>query len=197
MRILVNGQEINYEAGLSPGEIVPALEQVFREDRLVVIGIRVDGIAVTEDLVSILEKNQPQEVAITVVSLEEVVYSGLGHIGEGIPTLTAAIYKIVELLQSGNEGEGTLRFLDVISQLEEILTIFKHTVDYVTGLPVDADGRRFLDELNTFQQRVGELLGAWENRDFVLISDLLEYELVPQLETFQEQTAVLLQKIKL
>ena len=87
-----------------------------------------------------------------------------------LPKLTKGLMAIAELIRSGNEAEGAYFFVKATDGLRWLTGFLRNikSCDY-----------KEIEELGNY---LSSLLDAWENGDYVLIGDLLEYELVPLVE---------------
>lgn len=113
--------------------------------------------------------------------LDEAIEDGK----EYLPRLKEGLSKIAALLQEGREGEGINLFIESIEGLEWFGTVLEGMVCF-RGALINESGE---DNISVRYRRIlGDLLAAWENRDIVLIGDLLEFEIVPIIEEFQEKT---------
>lgn len=89
---------------------------------------------------------------------------------EYLPKLARGLTAIAELIRNGNEAEGAHFFVQATQGLRWLVGLLAN-IHLVSALEIE----KFKENLNT-------LLTAWENKDYVLISDLLEYELAPFVE---------------
>jgi len=112
--------------------------------------------------------------------LDEAIEDGM----EYLPRLKDGLSEVAAMLQEGREGEGISLFIESIEGLEWFGTVLDAAACFRDTLVNDNDR----DDLAArYRQILNDLLGAWENRDIVLIGDLLEFEIVPMIETFLER----------
>lgn len=103
---------------------------------------------------------------------------------EYIKRLLGAIDDIVDKFLSGREDLALTDYVNFVEGIQWLFTVIQLTKDYVAelGLTVISD-EKFVAVLN-------ELIEAFENRDYVLVGDLLNYEIKPIIEkwdiTFRE-----------
>ena len=112
--------------------------------------------------------------------LEEAIEEGRVY----LPRLKEGISEIVTMLQEGREGEGVNLFIQALEGMEWLETV-------LNGIECFNDNTNYKDgqgDITTrYRHALADLLEAWENRDMVLISDLLEFEVVPVIEIFLER----------
>ncbi|MFX4261969.1 hypothetical protein ACOBQJ_07180 [Pelotomaculum propionicicum] len=93
-------------------------------------------------------------------------------------TLSDYLYKLIPAIkkcaghyQSGQINEGSNLLLNMIEGLHWVVSVMAKTglQDYNIG------------EINL---KLNEVVEAFENKDFILVGDLLEYEILPVMEAF-------------
>ncbi len=112
--------------------------------------------------------------------LEQAIIDGKDY----LPRLKEGLVKVAVMLQEGKEGEGIDLFIQSIEGLEW-LSSFLSAMSHFRASFVYHNEQGSIAE--NYQQILRDLLGAWENRDTVLIGDLLEYEVVPLIDLVSEQ----------
>lgn len=117
---------------------------------------------------------------------EELVLEGIGDGIRYIPELVEYLGKTSRYFQVGRVGEGIDLFIKELEGLEWLNHILSGlNFYYVAPGKIEIEG--FEDNLNDFQSVLRELMEAWKNQDYVLISDLIEYELINNLEIWEEE----------
>ncbi|KGK86059.1 hypothetical protein [Clostridium sp. HMP27] len=99
--------------------------------------------------------------------------------------LNNAIIKSAEYLQSGDCFNGTNLIIDITDGLEWIVQLITIRSDI------------YGDEIKTTSliHNIKEIVGAFENEDYIFIGDLLQYEISPIIEEYYDKTLLLLEKI--
>jgi hypothetical protein len=103
---------------------------------------------------------------------------------EYLPRLRNGLSEVALLLQEGREGEGISLFIDSIEGLEWFGSVLAAAACFNVAMVADNDHENLAVR---YRHILADLLGAWENRDMVLIGDLLEFEIVPIIETFMDR----------
>ncbi|WP_099190210.1 hypothetical protein [Tepidibacter mesophilus] len=101
----------------------------------------------------------------------------LKTIGEYLGKLIQDIGDTIELFQNGNEGKGNERVVEIIQALKDI----------TEGIDITSDIQNGKIDISEINEQLMEMVCALENRDYVLIADLLEYEINPILEKWQNK----------
>jgi hypothetical protein len=109
--------------------------------------------------------------------------------------LRSTLLHSVECFRAGNDQRGINLFIDLVTRLEWFVTTVKSVgdvmqIDFTATL---MDGTPLAAEIEGLNQILLDIVGAQERRDWVLLGDLLEYELEPQLERCRELLGVLRQ----
>lgn len=94
---------------------------------------------------------------------------------EYIDNIKNGIEDVVNKINSGNENNGVALIAQVADGIDWLAGILKLTSDVHKG-------RISIEDMN---EKLGEIIEALENEDFVLTGDLLEYELLPVLDNVQ------------
>ena len=90
--------------------------------------------------------------------------------------LKDGIRAITELIQSGKEFEA----INLIPQVSDGLDWINQALNYTKEYHLD---NLNLSQINEF---INEICEALENEDYILISDLFNYEIIPILESLHE-----------
>lgn len=104
---------------------------------------------------------------------------------EYLPKLSRGLTAITELMRNGNEAEGARFFAQATEGLRWLVGLLTN-ISLVKASEIE----KFGEDLNT-------LLTAWENEDYVLIADLLEYEMAPFVEQVNSALLSLEEKKKM
>ena len=107
--------------------------------------------------------------------------------------LQSTLLQSVEFFRSGNDQKGMKLFIDLVSRLEWFVTTVRSVgdimgVDFATTL---MNGAPLSEEVEGLNRILLDIVGAQERRDWVLLGDLLEYELEPQMERCRNLLGVL------
>lgn len=136
----------------------------------------------------VIHNREERKMAETEQLLLEALESGR----EYLPKLYAGLKEVAELLQEGREGEGIKLFQDALDGIEWVGTVTEALLTItLTGRSqlLAADWRQKAEDLKKVFHELNE---AWANRDYVLIADLIEYELLPYLDLLYQQITNLL-----
>jgi hypothetical protein len=103
---------------------------------------------------------------------------------EYMKNLNKAILKSSEYLQNGDYFNGTNLIANITEGLEWVIQLVTVRKDIY-----DKDM-----EINRIVDNIKEIIEAFENEDYILIGDLLQYEISPMIEEYYRQTYTLLNK---
>lgn len=114
---------------------------------------------------------------------EKIISQCIDDATQYLPILTDGLRNVSRLCQEGREGEGVNQFLEAIEGLEWLASLMQGISTFNIQRNGIKPSEKPFDQLTIeYNEKLIELLSAWENGDFVLISDLIEYELVPLLD---------------
>jgi hypothetical protein len=114
----------------------------------------------------------------------EVLVEGCNYLGE----LHLFLLQAAKLYRSGDETKGREHFLELIQGLEWFVKITA-TVELLLKIDFAGTrcaGRTLAEAVDNLNGVLLDIIAAQEQRDTILITDLLEYELAPQLELWLE-----------
>lgn len=104
----------------------------------------------------------------------------LKTVNEYLYNLEAGINDIVNQIQQGNEIEGIKNIIPVLDGIDYVCKAIILTKD------IHKD-EISLDDLNS---QLKEIIEAFENEDYILLGDLLNYELLPIINEIHEKIKI-------
>ncbi len=176
MKIKLDGKEVPYEKN-----IARAIENILKSQNRVVRKITVnDTEMVNASLQEVLEDfHQGKEVVVESCTIESLINETIKDANDYIPRLRDGLLSIRDLVLSGESGEANKLLDSCIEGLEWlILTIEAATISDKYGSLKNV----FLAEKEKMAGAFSELEAAMQDDDMILLSDILEYEVVPSLE---------------
>lgn len=96
-----------------------------------------------------------------------------------------AIDNIIIEIHNGNERYAIQKLNDLFLKLEEIIKY--KTIE-------DINLREDIDSIEKINGKLSELLNAFENQDFVLFADILEFEVMPIIQSWSEENKRLMEE---
>ena len=164
-----------------------ALVNEIEQKKLIVRSFKIDDVETEFAIEGSIDACQDAElVDLKVCPLPELLREALDDAQEYLPRLSRGLRRVAEFFITGREGEGINIFLQALDGLQWFEQFSDTLAAGVSDLPGDLAGR-----LSRHRGSLADLLAAWENRDYLLIGDILEYELAPYLEYFIEHLPAL------
>ena len=122
-------------------------------------------------------------VAVRSGDFDKVVHESLAELEAELKRARASAGEIVRLLENRNEEEAYNRLAQLLDSIRIFFTVFSEDLGW--SEPPDAEISR--SEFSTVLERaLTQLIAAQENRYWVSICDVLEYEITPILESWQK-----------
>lgn len=121
------------------------------------------------------------EIEVTSQSISELVHQSLTELEQLLPELPQACSMLARVFQ-GDEAESGFQYFDEFARLWSEIKRREQQVVNALGLDlseVEVEGRSLSAWHETLNARLQEAIKALETRDYVLLGDLLEYELTP------------------
>jgi tetratricopeptide (TPR) repeat protein len=137
-------------------------------------------------LPKILEKIDAQEKALEKES--KTVVESLKDKQKHVPQIAKSLEEIAVDLQTGSEAYAMERLQQIIDELSSMVRTLERAeevfgLDYECLDVKDQTIHQRSEELNNL---LSEVIAAFENKDLVLLADLLEYELAPLISRWEE-----------
>ena len=183
MKLLINGkEEVGSGIGETLGDFLLHIEKVGLVQGNVVRSIKLNGHESSPD--SKVNRNmrlsEIETLEIEVTNLSDIVDKNIENADAYLMKLIPGIEKSVELFRMGNEQEANQFFINIIDGVDWLSQVLDMILEAKAVSP-DAvfDGKSIQqrrDNLITFTQ---QMVDANKNKDWVLLADLLEYEILP------------------
>ena len=183
MKLLINGkEEVGSGIGETLGDFLLHIEKVGLVQGNVVRSIKLNGHESSPD--SKVNRNmrlsEIETLEIEVTNLSDIVDKNIENADAYLIKLIPGIEKSVELFRMGNEQEANQFFINIIDGVDWLSQVLDMILE-AKAISPDAvfDGKSIQerrDNLITFTQ---QMVDANKNKDWVLLADLLEYEILP------------------
>lgn len=178
MEIIIDGEAIILpDKNFLPA--LPVVENFLQEKMLAVVKITVDGRVVDSTLQDVLQGDY-RLVEIETRPLGEFIVEVLETGKRYLPRLKTGL-KIASLyFQGRQEDVGSVAFLDVLDGLEWLGRLMDKK-QLLFGDRLASEPETYI-KFDQYFHNLRELTSAWENKDFMLVGDLIEYEIMPFIE---------------
>lgn len=181
MKIIVNGREERYSEGKTVEDILNHF--ISKEQGSLAQRIQVDGEELPLDAPETLSRAVAgiAMLEIDYIRLDEMVDRNRRNAEEYLEKLIPGIEKAAELFRLGNEQEANQYFLNIIDGMTWFSQVVV-TISQAVGIDSSTEifgGNSIETRLETLTDFSKQLLEANKNNDWVLVADLLEYEIQP------------------
>lgn len=200
LNFMVDGQthDIKSYDGVALDNIIGMLSSEAAKNGRFIASLKVNG----EELETGFETGADMVLAdissleVTTVSSEQLVLEALAEGGSYLVELRNFLIQTTDAYRTGNETKGRELFIELIQGLEWFVKIastaeLQLKVDFAGTI---CSGQTLSEAVDSLNQILLEIIVAQEQRDWVLLTDLLEYELAPQLELWREIFSLLCKK---
>lgn len=191
MKIFVNNEEIsNGNTIRDISAVIEYAEKEAGENDSIIEGIFINGISVDE--ISEIPAESIEKVEIFTKKTGIVILESLQEMSEYIVRLRAGIDEIINCLQDDNERDAMKKLEEISDGLEWIYNILNYaqTLNKISFKEIEFDVA-----LDKFKGILPEVVESLENRDNIMLSDLLSYELAPIVDEIAEKLPVIYEKI--
>lgn len=178
-------EQLTVDSAQLAAEIVRAIEGIFQANRYIKGCTVNDTEVLVEDLMHLgLALTGQEVVQITSCTLDELIVEIMATANDYVPRLFGSLHESVDLIRVGDIAGGSMKFAACTEGLAWNLNTLKRLANLRSGPSV-------IHELSENGDRVVRLLmEAWQNSDFVLFADILEYECMPWLDEWNRVISV-------
>jgi hypothetical protein len=170
--------------------VIERLETDYQSRGEVICEIRINGMLLGETDEVRLSSARVEEIESLAIASEkpvDLINGTLLSAADYVPRLHKACESASELLRGENQKLAQINFTELLDGCQWL----SDTVVYLRSA-ADGVGKPIVNALDwrsaevRFGEVIGEILAAFEKRDFVLVADLVEYELFNVLEFWSQ-----------
>jgi hypothetical protein len=183
MKLLINGkEEIGTAIGETLGDFLLHIEKVGLDQGNVIRTIKLNGheSSLDSNVNRNMRLSEIETLEIEVTNLSDIVDKNIENADAYLIKLIPGIEKSIELFRMGNEQEANQFFINIIDGVDWLSQVLDMILEAKAISPSAVfDGKSIQerrDNLITFTQ---QMVDANKNKDWVLLADLLEYEILP------------------
>ncbi|MFQ5443653.1 MAG: hypothetical protein ACE5EK_03445 [Nitrospinales bacterium] len=184
MKIIINGREesIDFE-GDTLGHAFAEIKKHPSSTEKIISQLRLNDKEISWDTKENLETplSDTDTIEVEFSTLNEIILKNINNAEHYLQKLIPGIEKAAELFQTENEQDANKYFLIIIDGIDW----FSQVLDGVmkaAGLDpssIELKGETLQNRKNHLIDLMGKMLDANQNKDWVLMADLLEYEIAP------------------
>ena len=168
--------------GETLGDLVLHIEKEGGAQGKVVRSIQIDGKESSPDS-SVARKTPLSEIEtleIEISTLSDIVNKNIENADAYLIRLIPGIEKSVELFRIGNEQEANKFFINIIDGIDWLSQVLDMILAAKAISPDTVfDGKSIQDRRASLVDFTQQMVDANKNQDWVLLADLLEYEILP------------------
>ena len=183
MKLLVNGKEetVSY-MGETLGDLLLHIEKEGVPQGNVVRSIKIDGQESSPDSPEV-QKTPLSAIAtleVEISTLSDIINKNIENADAYLIRLIPGIEKSVELFRMGNEQEANKFFINIIDGIDWLSQVLDMILAAKAISPDTVfDGKSIQDRRASLVGLTQQMVDANKNQDWVLLADLLEYEILP------------------
>ena len=183
MKLLVNGKEETVShMGETLGDLLLHIEKEGVPQGNVVRAIKIDGQESSPDSPE-AQKTPLSEIAtleVEISTLSDIINKNIENADAYLIRLIPGIEKSVELFRMGNEQEANKFFINIIDGIDWLSQVLDMILTAKAISPDTVfDGKSIQDRQASLVDLTQQMVDANKNQDWVLLADLLEYEILP------------------
>ena len=183
MKLLINGKEETVSCkGETLGDLVLHIEKEGMAQGNVIRSIQIDGKESPPDspVVRKTPLSEIETLEIEISTLSDIVNKNIENADAYLIRLIPGIEKSVELFRMGNEQEANKFFINIIDGIDWLSQVLDMILAAKAISPDTVfDGKSIQDRRTSLVDFTQQMVDANKNQDWVLLADLLEYEILP------------------
>lgn len=183
MKLLINKKEETLVyTGETLGDLMVYIEQGNLTQGKVILSIKIDGKEFSLDSSEIRQAqlSEIKTLELEVSTLSGIIDKNIENADDYLKRLIPGIQKAAELFRMGNEQEANQFFINIIDGMDwftQVLDIIFAAKEMSPTTIID--GKSIQDRQTNFVGFTQQMVEANKNKDWVLLADLLEYEILP------------------
>ena len=185
MKISINGAEA--EESSFPGETLKEVLDVILKSRRdsYVRRIWLEGQEVSSSAMDTLMTSitSIELLELELAHLGDLLANNLANAKEYLEKLIPGFQKAADLFRMGNEQEAHKFYLQILDGIDWFSQV---VLNIVKSRGNQVEGQSLGDRQEKLTGLMAQMLEANQNQDWVLMADLLEYEMIPYYEDWQE-----------
>jgi len=122
-------------------------------------------------------------IAVECGDFDTVVSESMGELDREVKAAVVLTGEIIRLLENRQEEEGYNRLAQLLDSIRIFYAVFSEDLGWSEAADVEISRAEFSTIL---ERALTQLIAAQENRMWVSICDVLEYEITPVLESWQK-----------
>ncbi len=171
-------------------DVIVSIEQEFSLRGEVICEIRVNGMLLRDDDEARFAASRVDEISTLSIATEnpqDLIMEALGSSQDYLQKVRNACVKTSELLRGTDQHRAQLSFLETVEGcqwLVDTIMSIRGASEGIGASLVDRNG--WLAAEQTFTKVVTDVLSAFQKHDYILVADILEYDLNNSLEIWHE-----------
>lgn len=134
-----------------------------------------------------IETTEIERLEIQTIHVTEMALSITEELGKVNTLLVAGASEIANLFRQADDSEALELLQDLLDVTRNFLGIVSLLRNEYVG--IEENIPNFSDNVENISNLLGEMTEVMENEDWILLSDLLEYEFLPIMKNWGETTA--------
>ncbi|MCH8311505.1 MAG: hypothetical protein IID17_00795 [Nitrospinae bacterium] len=192
MKILINGLEKSFSCeGETLGDLLDHILENETSQGNFFSNIRLNEKEVLVDSPEIRQTplSQIETLETEILSLNQILEKNIINAQDYLKKLIPGVQKASDLFRSGNEQEANKFFINIIDGIDwfsQVVDSIAKAIDFESDTVI-FDGKSFQDRQDHLVKMTRQMVEANQNQDWVLLADLLEYEILPYYTDWEEQ----------
>jgi hypothetical protein len=188
-QLAFNGSSAPVNPGLNTWqELLTDLEASKLADNEVITSVHFDGDEIVHfrnaDALNV-SLNSLQEIRVEAVGRNEMLRSAVQDAHSYLSSLKSSMLEIAEMFRSERQDQGNARLQQLLEGLKTFLALSRGIELSICGMPT-AESSAVEKAIEQMGPTLEDQIGAQSQSDWMLLADILEYDLAPNLKAFED-----------
>lgn len=151
-------------------------------------GIKFDELLVNDEKTKTIRIDEDGELNVATMTSNDLVKESIIAIKNYFNDLSISLNEVSDLLRVGNDKDGFNNFAadlkgiaSFVQMMDKIAVFLK--IDYSTYTYKEKTIKEYFDDLEGI---LSKILKMQKNRDYIMLADMIEFEMEPELKVWQE-----------
>ena len=187
MDVKINESEIDVPAGIATwGDLLDWIETGYLADGHCITHVYLDGNKACnyrDNLICGQDLAAVRNVTVHSGDFDRVIHESWGELDQELKNAFESCGAIIRLLENRKEEEAYNQLAQLLDSIRIFFTIFSEDLGWTEPAEAEISSKEFSALL---ESALTQLIKAQENRYWLSICDVLEYEIAPLLESWQK-----------
>jgi len=193
LKVNIDGQlkELPFNVDAHFDQVIDSVQEVITDKDNSIIKVLLNGEDITGkdwEGFTDLPVSKIRELEVETGDVKKIAFETIGTLSDFISRLSEELKVSAEFFRIGDESKAMVAYggtLDGIQLVNHTIALIERNLGIESGKEGD-NGNSSTNRFASLEPIIMDMLSAQQQKDFVLLADLIEYELIPHFEERQQ-----------